>query len=110
MSFTDEKGVFHPTPCPTKAELLREEIAQRNNAIALADINKRLAEAVFPERRTRKWKETDVSGMFSSDYMKPYYMARIKEDAEREERKRLRLLRKLDKEREENALNHHQSK
>lgn len=101
MSFTDEKGVFHPTPCPTKAELLREEIAQRNNAATLADINKRLEEAVFPEHRTRKWKETDVSGMFSSDYMKPYLLAKKQEEVERAERKRIRLLRKIERERKQ---------
>ncbi|WP_302421307.1 hypothetical protein [uncultured Citrobacter sp.] len=110
MSFTDIDGVFHPTPCPTKAELLREEIAQRNNAATLADINQRLADAVFPEHRTRSWKVADASGMFSHEYMKPYYVARQKEEAERKERKRLKFLRKLDKEREENALNNAESK
>lgn len=98
MSFTDEKGVFHPTPCPTKVQLLKEEIAQRNNAATLADINQRLADAVFPEHRTRSHRETDPSGMFSSEYMKPYFLAKRQEEAERKERKRLRLLRKIEKE------------
>lgn len=101
MSFTDEKGVFHPTPCPTKAELLREEIAQRNNKLTLDDINQRLAEAVFPEHRTRSHRETDPSGMFSSDYMKPYLLAKEQEEAERAERTRIRYLRKLNRERKQ---------
>ncbi|MFV7279428.1 hypothetical protein ACNPG5_00580 [Citrobacter cronae] len=78
MSFTDEKGVFHPTPCPTKAELLREEIAQRNNAATLADINKRLEEAVFPEYRTRS-NPNNSHGYFDDEVFSVFVKERIRE-------------------------------
>lgn len=80
MSFTDIDGVFHPTPCPTKAELLRKEIAQRNNKLTLDDINQRLAQAVFPEHRTRKKRETDSSGLFDGEYIKSYVKAKYREE------------------------------